>query len=34
MAILIAATSLVVCVLYLGLGRLIDLKTQRWRNLK
>jgi len=34
MAVLIAATSLVVCILYLGLGRLIDLRTQSWRHLK
>jgi iron(III) transport system permease protein len=34
MAVLIAATSLVVCVLYLGLGRLVERKTQKWRNLK
>jgi iron(III) transport system permease protein len=34
MAILIAATSLTVCVLYLGLGRLVERKTQGWRNLK
>jgi hypothetical protein len=34
MAVLIAATSLVVCILYLGLGRLVERSTQRWRNLK
>jgi iron(III) transport system permease protein len=34
MAVLIAATSLVVCILYLGLGRLVDHSTQKWRNLK
>jgi iron(III) transport system permease protein len=34
MAILIAATSLVVCILYLGLGRLVDRTTQKWRNLR
>jgi iron(III) transport system permease protein len=34
MAVLIAATSLVVCVLYLGLGRLVERRTQKWRNLK
>jgi iron(III) transport system permease protein len=34
MAILIAATSLVVCILYLGLGRLVERTTQRWRNLR
>jgi iron(III) transport system permease protein len=34
MAVLIAATSLVVCILYLGLGRLVERKTQKWRNLK
>ncbi|HSA90756.1 MAG TPA: putative 2-aminoethylphosphonate ABC transporter permease subunit, partial [Burkholderiales bacterium] len=34
MAVLIAATSLAACVVYLGLGWLVDRKTQRWRNLK
>jgi iron(III) transport system permease protein len=34
MAVLIAATSLVVCILYLGLGRLVERSTQKWRNLK
>ena len=34
MAILIAATSLVACILYLGLGRLVERKTQTWRNLR
>jgi iron(III) transport system permease protein len=34
MAVLIAATSLVVCILYLGLGRLVDRNTQKWRNLR
>jgi iron(III) transport system permease protein len=34
MAVLIAATSLVACILYLGLGWLVDRKTQKWRNLK
>ena len=34
MAVLIAATSLAACVLYLGLGWLIDRKTQKWRNLR
>ena len=31
MAVLIAATSLAVCILYLGLGRLVERRTQRWR---
>jgi iron(III) transport system permease protein len=34
MAVLIAATSLAVCVIYLGLGWLVERKTQKWRNLK
>ena len=34
MAVLIAATSLAACVVYLGLGWLVERKTQRWRNLK
>jgi iron(III) transport system permease protein len=34
MAVLIAATSLVVCIAYLGLGRLVERSTQKWRNLK
>ena len=34
MAVLIAATSLAGCVLYLGLGWLVERKTQKWRNLK
>jgi iron(III) transport system permease protein len=34
MAVLIAATSLVVCVLYLGLGRIVERRTQKWRNPK
>jgi iron(III) transport system permease protein len=34
MAVLIAGTSLVVCVLYLALGRLVERKTQKWRTLK
>ena len=34
MAVLIAAASLVVCVLYLGLGRLVERRTQKWRNLR
>ena len=32
MAVLIAATSLVVCILYLGIGRLAERHTQRWRR--
>ena len=32
MAVLIAATSLTVCVLYLMLGWCVERKTQRWRN--
>ncbi|WPB59021.1 putative 2-aminoethylphosphonate ABC transporter permease subunit [Xylophilus sp. GOD-11R] len=31
MAVLIAATSAVVTVLFMGLGRLVDSRTQRWR---
>ncbi|HEX6155430.1 MAG TPA: ABC transporter permease subunit, partial [Burkholderiales bacterium] len=34
MAVLIAATSLVVCILYLGLGWLVERKTQKWRHLR
>jgi iron(III) transport system permease protein len=34
MAVLIAATSLAACILYLGLGWLVERKTQTWRNLK
>jgi len=34
MAVLIAATSLAACILYLGLGWLVDRKTQKWRNLR
>jgi iron(III) transport system permease protein len=34
MAVLIAATSLTVCVLYLGIGRLVERTTQKWRNLR
>jgi iron(III) transport system permease protein len=34
MAVLIAATSLAACVAYLGLGWLVERKTQKWRNLK
>jgi iron(III) transport system permease protein len=34
MAVLIAATSLAACVLYLLLGWLVERKTQKWRNLK
>jgi iron(III) transport system permease protein len=34
MAVLIAATSLAACILYLGLGWLVERKTQIWRNLK
>jgi iron(III) transport system permease protein len=34
MAVLIAATSLGACILYLGLGWLVDRKTQKWRNLR
>src|SRR5512134_1164139 len=33
MAVLIAATSLTACVAYLGLGWLVERKTQKWRNL-
>jgi iron(III) transport system permease protein len=32
MAVLIAATSLVVCILYLGIGRLAERHTQSWRK--
>jgi iron(III) transport system permease protein len=32
MAVLIAATSLAVCILYLGIGRLAEHRTQRWRR--
>jgi iron(III) transport system permease protein len=34
MAVLIAATSLAACILYLGLGWLVERSTQKWRNLK
>ncbi|MCD6043468.1 MAG: phosphonate transporter permease [Burkholderiales bacterium] len=34
MAVLIAATSLAACVVYLGLGWLVERTTQRWRHLK
>jgi len=34
MAILIAATSLAACILYLILGQLVERKTQKWRNLR
>ena len=34
MAVLIAATSLVVCILYLGAGWLVERKTQKWRHLR
>ena len=34
MAVLIAATSLAACILYLGLGWLVERKTQKWRDLK
>ena len=34
MAVLIAATSLAACILYLGLGWLVERKTQKWRTLK
>ncbi len=34
MAVLIAATSLAACVLYLGLGWLVERKTQKWRHLR
>jgi iron(III) transport system permease protein len=34
MAVLIAATSLAACILYLGLGWLVERTTQKWRNLK
>jgi iron(III) transport system permease protein len=34
MAVLIAATSLAACIVYLGLGWLVERKTQNWRNLK
>ena len=32
MAVLIAATSLAVCILYLGIGRLAEHRTQSWRK--
>jgi len=32
MAVVIAATSLAACLLYSGIGRLIDYRTQRWRR--
>jgi iron(III) transport system permease protein len=34
MAVLIAATSLAACIVYLGLGWLVERATQRWRTLK
>ena len=34
MAVLIAATSLAACILYLGLGWLVERTTQTWRHLK
>ena len=34
MAVLIATTSLAVCILYLGLGRLAERRTQAWRMTK
>ena len=34
MAVLIAATSLAACILYLGLGWLVERKTQKWRHLR
>ena len=34
MAVLIAATSLAVCILHLGLGRLVERRTQAWRTTK
>ncbi len=34
MAVLIAATSLAVCILYLGIGRLAERRTQAWRLIK
>jgi iron(III) transport system permease protein len=34
MAVLIAATSLAACILYIGLGWLIERKTQKWRHLR
>ena len=34
MAVLIAATSLAACVLYLGLGWLVERNTQKWRHLR
>jgi iron(III) transport system permease protein len=34
MAVLIAATSLAACILYLGLGWLVERNTQKWRTLK
>jgi iron(III) transport system permease protein len=33
MAVLIAATSLAACILYLGVGWVVERKTQKWRNL-
>jgi iron(III) transport system permease protein len=33
-AVLIAATSLAACIVYLGLGWLVERTTQRWRHLK
>ena len=32
MAVLIAATSLAVCILYLGIGWLVERRTQAWRT--
>jgi iron(III) transport system permease protein len=34
MAVLIAATSLAACILYLGIGWLLERKTQKWRQLR
>ena len=34
MAVLIAATSLAACIVYLALGWLVERKTQKWRNLR
>ena len=34
MAVLIAATSLAACIVYLGIGWLVERKTQKWRTLK
>jgi iron(III) transport system permease protein len=34
MAVLIAATSLAACIVYLGLGWLVERNTQKWRNLR